>query len=163
MRTFCDASRYPSAPGWIFALRLCCVSGGSQPISSSRPTSDQQRRAVQLQNEARLRLDEMRVLIPAGDRLDLDLVAADLLHDRGEILGGGDDVDGRRGARRASPTIASARRPRCGASVMCFSMMQASESVRAVRADGEEELEEELVGRDCLRRTSSGGTALASG
>jgi len=25
--------------GWIFALRACVMSGGSQPISSSRPTT----------------------------------------------------------------------------------------------------------------------------
>ena len=30
------------APGWILAFRLCVKSGGSQPISSSRPTSDEQ-------------------------------------------------------------------------------------------------------------------------
>ena len=60
-----EASRYPSAPGWIFAFRLCWMSGGSQPISSSRPTTIEQVGALELQDEARLRFDEVRILISA--------------------------------------------------------------------------------------------------
>ena len=76
------------------------MSGGSQPISSSRPTTIEQVGRVQLQDEARLGLDEVRVLVAVGDGLDLDLVAADLAGEGGQVLGGGDDVDGR-GARRS--------------------------------------------------------------
>ena len=39
------------------------MSGGSQPISSSRPDDDQQVGLLQLQDEAGLRLDEVRVLV----------------------------------------------------------------------------------------------------
>ena len=53
----------PAPPGWIFALRLCVMSGGSQPISSSRPTTTSRSARVQLEDEARLRLDEMRILV----------------------------------------------------------------------------------------------------
>ena len=39
MRAVSEASRYPAAPGWIFAFRAWVMSGGSHPISSSRPTA----------------------------------------------------------------------------------------------------------------------------
>ena len=42
---------------------------------------DQQVGLLQLQDEARLRLDEVRILVALGDRLDRDLVAADLPRD----------------------------------------------------------------------------------
>ena len=87
-------------------MRLCCTSGGSQPISSSRPTDDQQVGRVQLEDEAGLGLDEMRILVAAGERLDLDAVAADLAGQRGQVLGGRHDVDG---GGRAGVAAAAAR------------------------------------------------------
>ncbi len=59
---------------------------------------DQQVRLVQDQDEARLRLDEMRVLVALGQRRDLDLVAPHFLGDGRHVLSGGDNVERR--ARR---------------------------------------------------------------
>ncbi len=55
---------------------------------------DQEVRLVQLEDEAGFRLDEMRVLVAARERLDLDLVPAHFAGDGGQVLGGGDDVEG---------------------------------------------------------------------
>ena len=55
------------------------------------PDDHEQLRLVQLQNEARLGFDEVRVLIALRDCVDLDLVAADLARDRGQVFGRRDD------------------------------------------------------------------------
>ena len=63
------------------------------------PDHHQQIRLVQLQHEARLGLDEVRILVAAGERFDGDLVAADLADDRRQVARRGDDVEaGRFGA-----------------------------------------------------------------
>ena len=49
-------------------------------------------RLLQLQDEARLGFDEVRILISAGDRLDRDAIAADFTGNGRQILGGRDDV-----------------------------------------------------------------------
>ena len=65
---------------------------------------DQQVGLLQLEDEARLGFDEVRILIAARDRLDGDAVAADLARNRREILGGRDDVQlALRARRRATP------------------------------------------------------------
>ena len=56
---------------------------------------DEQVRAADLEDEARLRIDEVRVLVPLGEGDDRDLVAADLARQRGQIFGRGDDAHGR--------------------------------------------------------------------
>ena len=67
------------------------------------PDRHQQLRIVQLEDEAGLRLDEVRILIAARQSLDLHLVTADLAHDRREVLGGGNDLyRSRRAGRRTS-------------------------------------------------------------
>src|SRR5262249_26453583 len=48
---------------------------------------DQHVGPLKLQDEARLRFDEMRILIAPGDGLDANPIAADLARDRREILG----------------------------------------------------------------------------
>ena len=47
---------------------------------------------LKLEDEARLRLDEMRILIAPGDRFDRDAVAADFAANRREIFGRRNDV-----------------------------------------------------------------------
>ncbi len=68
-----------------------------QPADLQLPSHGQQQlRAVQFEDEARFRLDEVRVLIPARERLHADLVAADLLGERREIFRRRHDLDRRR-------------------------------------------------------------------
>src|SRR5205823_985409 len=64
------------------------------------PDEDQEVRPLKFQDEARLRFDEMRILIAARERLDRDLVAADLTRDRREILDRGDHIQPRLRRRR---------------------------------------------------------------
>ena len=54
--------------------------------------ADQHVGLLQLEDEARLRLDEVRVLIALRHRVDGDVIAADLARDRREILGRRHDV-----------------------------------------------------------------------
>src|SRR5205814_8235255 len=64
---------------------------------------DEEVRLLQLEDEARLRLDEMWILIAFRDRLDGDAIAADLARNRRQIFGRGDDIQlalGPRGRRR---------------------------------------------------------------
>ena len=83
------------------------MSGGSHPISSSRPTTISRSARLSLQDEARLRLDEMRILIALGERLDRHCVAADLARERREIFGRGDHAQRRRRrGRGAAPRSA---------------------------------------------------------
>ena len=50
-------------------------------------------RPDELQEEARLGLHEVRILVAAGDGFDIDLVAADFLGERGKVGGGGDHIE----------------------------------------------------------------------
>ena len=54
---------------------------------------DQHISALQLQDEARLRLDEMGILIAPRERLDGNVIAANLARNRGEILDGRHDIE----------------------------------------------------------------------
>ena len=54
-------------------LPLCVISGGSQPISSCEADDDQQVGLAQLEQEAGLGFDEVRVLVALGDGFDVDL------------------------------------------------------------------------------------------
>ena len=54
---------------------------------------DQQVGLLQLQDEAWLGFDEVRILVAARERIDGDAIAADLARDRRQVLGGGDDVE----------------------------------------------------------------------
>jgi hypothetical protein len=65
------------------------------------PHHHQQVGVVQLENEAGLGFDEVRILIAAGQRLDAHLVAADLADQRGEIFSRGDDLGRRRRGGRS--------------------------------------------------------------
>src|SRR4029077_8975539 len=57
-----------------------------QPTDFQLPAdNDQQVRLVGEQDEAGLRLDEMRILIALGEGVDLDLVASDLLCHRSKV------------------------------------------------------------------------------
>ena len=65
-----------------------------QPADFELPADgDQQIGALELEDEARLRLDEVRILIALGDRFDGDPIAADLAPDRRQVLGRGDHVE----------------------------------------------------------------------
>jgi hypothetical protein len=57
---------------------------------------------LQQQEEARFRLDEVRILVALADGGDVDAVAADFACERREIFGGGDDFQfvGGEGVRR---------------------------------------------------------------
>ena len=57
------------------------------------PDDDQQVGFLELEDEARLRFDEVRILIALRERIDGDPIAAHLLRDRRQILGRGDDVE----------------------------------------------------------------------
>ena len=57
---------------------------------------------MELQDEAGLGLDEVRILVAATDGLDLHLVASDFARERGQVFGTRDDVHG--GIGRASGT-----------------------------------------------------------
>jgi hypothetical protein len=56
---------------------------------------EQQIGAVQLEREARLRVDEVRILRRERERADVHRLAADVLRDRGEIGDGRDDAERR--------------------------------------------------------------------
>src|SRR5262249_43232952 len=58
---------------------------------------DQQISFLQLQKKARLRFDEVWVLVALGDGVDGNAIAAHLAPDRSEIFGRGDNVELRRG------------------------------------------------------------------
>ena len=63
----------------------------------------QQVRFLKLEDEARLRLDEMRILIASRHRFDRDPIAADLTPDRREILRARDDRELALRRRRLDP------------------------------------------------------------
>ena len=62
-------------------------------IIHTQSDRDQQVGSLKLQDEARLRLDEVRILVASGERLDRNPIAADLPADGGEILGSRDDIE----------------------------------------------------------------------
>ena len=64
------------------------------------PDQQQELRAVELHDEARFGLDEMRVLVSARQGLDAALVAAYFLRQRREVLGRRDYFEVGRGDRR---------------------------------------------------------------
>src|SRR4026209_439805 len=65
-----------------------------QPADLQFAADDNQKvRLLELEDEARLRFDKMRVLIPFDDRVNGNVVATDLTRDRREVLGGGHDVE----------------------------------------------------------------------
>ena len=106
--------------------------------------ADQHVRLLQLEDEAGLRLDEVRILIALGHRVDGDVVAADLARDRREILGRRHDVELALRARRSACEHRSDPRAR-RRSDDGLHHEDSSERMRTVRADGELELEQELV------------------
>ncbi len=110
----------------------------------------------ELQDEAGLGLDEVRVLVAAGDRLHLDPVAAHLAGEVGQVLGAGDDVDGGAGRRHDGQGGESGDAQESHGDLDL-------EGMGAVGADREEELEEKLVGRAVVRRSSCGGTGRGPG
>ena len=61
---------------------------------------DQQVGAAHRENEARLRINEVRILVALRERRDRHLVAADLARERAEIFGRGHDLQLRAGDRR---------------------------------------------------------------
>src|SRR5262249_18914556 len=98
-------------------------------------------------------LDEVRVLISLGERFGLDLVTADFLGDRLEILSRRDDLE--RSVRRAGGQRQSQNRASCRVYQFPHESMPrlsidptrpTSEHVGAMRADRKQELEQELVG-----------------
>src|SRR5262249_22582728 len=112
---------------------------------------DQQVGLLQLENEARLRLDEVRILIAAGDGLDRDAIAADPAGNRREVLGRGDHVQPRlrrRGCRRARDDADDSDEQREQERLLHAELL---ERVRAMGANRELELEQELVGRRAQR------------
>ncbi len=133
---------------------------------------DQQVGAIQLEHEARLRLDEVRILISPGQRLDLDLVAADFTRNRGQIFGRRNRVDrgarpmrcrprARQAAGRRSTVFFSTQKPPgsppretirldSAAATTERNARTFSEDVGAVGADGKQELEQQFVGDDAL-------------
>ena len=68
------------------------MSGGSQPSLQLAADHDEEVGIVQFEDEARLRLDEMRILVALGNRLDGDFVAANLTHQRRKVLSGRDHL-----------------------------------------------------------------------
>ena len=80
-----------------------------QPADLELPADDgQQLGAVEQQDEARLGLDEVRVLVSPRDGVHRHPVAADLAHEAGHVFGGGDDLErgggrGQRGAEEDGP------------------------------------------------------------
>src|SRR6185295_18422588 len=91
----------------VHALRDVEIAGGARQDLAVPALVEQRRQPADLQVEAdhfqqvgvpeqqqetRLGLDKVRVLIPAGDGGDVDAVAGHFLRDRGEVGGGGDDV-----------------------------------------------------------------------
>src|SRR5262249_15208240 len=67
----------------------------------------------EFQKKAGLGFDEVRVLVAAGDGLDSDLVAADLLRQRGEVGGGSHDLQCTSGVRERWRDEGSEKRKRC--------------------------------------------------
>ena len=61
-RTYCAASKLPGLPGCTLALPDCCSSIGSQPISSSAPVQTTRSALRSARDQARPRLDLVRVL-----------------------------------------------------------------------------------------------------
>src|SRR5262249_52783279 len=66
---------------------------GRQPADLELATDDDQYVGfLQLQDEARFRLDEVRILVAARQPLDVRAIAGHFARDRREVLGCGDDV-----------------------------------------------------------------------
>ena len=81
----------PGAPGWMRALRAAWISGGSQPISNFQAGLGDQIGLGEGDDEARPRLDLVRVVAGAGQRGDGDAVAADAPCQVGKLRHGSDD------------------------------------------------------------------------
>src|SRR5262245_16417239 len=67
----------------------------------------------EFQKKAGLGFNEVRVLVATGDGLDSDLVAADLLRQRGEVGGGSHDLQCASGMRERWQDERSEKRKRC--------------------------------------------------
>ena len=139
IRTVREASRYPRAPGWTAALRLCRTSGGSQPASRSRPIA---RAGLPVEAAGcQRRLDEVGVLYLARNRFHIHPIAADLARQRRQIFDRCDDGDGcgSRAIHRANGSANQKQQRRDEGSPA------RSERVRGMCANREEELNEEVI------------------
>ena len=105
------ASKLAGAPAARRGLPDCWIRSGSQPISSSMPGADEQVGVAHARDQARPRLDVMRVLQRRRRRRDVDLVAAELLDERRPFGLAGDDVE-RAPARGTAASAASRRAAR---------------------------------------------------
>ena len=114
--------------------------------------------AARARDEARLRLDVMRVLQRVGRGVDVDLVAAQLLRERAPFGHRGEHVE--RGERRRRD---DSERDRGDQLQMRISCEASSELVRAVRAERQDVLHEELVVGDARAAPCFAATARGSG
>ena len=88
----CEASRYPGAPGLDLGVAALLDERRKPADLQLAADGNQQIGLLQFQDEARLRFDEVRILVAPGDRLHGDPIAADLARNRREIFGRRDDV-----------------------------------------------------------------------
>src|SRR5262249_59460145 len=101
----------------------------------------QQVGVLEQQEETRLRLDEVRVLVAAADGVDLDSVAAHFARQRRQVFGRGDHFEFVGGEQ-----VAACEDDQCKKECDAFHQ-GLLKNMRAVRADGELQLEEQLVDR----------------
>src|SRR5215471_81171 len=76
-----------------FRVAALLDEGRQPPDFEIAPDQDEDVGSLQFENKARLGFDEVRILVPLGDRIDRDVIAADLVRDRREILGGGHYIE----------------------------------------------------------------------
>src|SRR6266511_3631586 len=85
-----------------------------KPADLEFETNDHQEIGLpEFQKKAGLGFDEVRVLVAAGDGLDSDIVAAELLRKRGEVGGGSHDLQCTSGTRGRWQDERSEKRKRC--------------------------------------------------
>src|SRR5204862_7768959 len=96
----------PGRPRLNLAVAALLDERGQPPNLELAPHDNEQVRALQLHDEAWLRLDEVRILIAARQRFDRNAVAADFASDRRQVFGGRNDIQfalRERGARDGEP------------------------------------------------------------
>src|SRR6267142_562376 len=141
LTTYCDASRYPSDPGWMRLLPDCVRSKGSQPISSSEPEhttrSALRMRAMRL-GRASTRCGSCNAVVAEKtETLSPPSSCASAPHSGSQT-----NTFSAAPAGHASMAVPNAR-----SNLRRVFMCIASELVRAVRAQTHDVLEKELVVR----------------
>ena len=93
MRAWSDASRYAGSARLDPRVAALLHERRQPARFELAPDHDEEIGALQPEDEAGLRLDEVRILVAARDRFDRRPIAGDLARDRRQILGRRDHVE----------------------------------------------------------------------